>query len=159
MRTLFSVASKLLGVYFAYLGLIYLLSAIVFLESLGAPVQVQFLSAALAFGFAFVLMFRSEGLGRRLGVDTEESSPIGRLEPGAALHTGIVLIGLYVFISRLALALSTASAYLGGADFGGVGGAPVRIMIEAIPLALAVFFILGADRIVELVERTPATVA
>lgn len=159
MSTIFSVGSRLLGVYFAYLGLIYLLGAFALYDGSLAPVLVQFLSAVFAFAFSLVLMFQSEELGRRLGVTSEPATSLGGLEPRAGLHTGIVLIGLYVFLSRLGPALATVSAHLGGARFGGMGGAPARIAIEAIPLVLAVFFIVRADRVVELVSGDRATVA
>lgn len=157
MRATFSVASKLLGVFLSYLGLIYLVTAFALGDGPFAPVLAQVLSAALAFVFGFILVFRTEWLRQLVGVSSEAAPSVGGLEPEAVLRTGIILIGLYLFATRVGLVLSTAASYLAGVHFGGIGGAPVRILIECVPLALAAFLVFRADRVVALVNggKTP----
>lgn len=148
MRTVFSVASKLLGVFITYLGIMYVIAAFALRDGPPGPVSLQLLSALVAFVFGFVLAFRTDRLADLLGVNSEVSSSFGAFEGRAALRTGVILVGLYIFVTRVGSVLSMISSYLAGVQFGGVGGALVRILVECVPLALALFLDFRADRIV-----------
>jgi hypothetical protein len=153
MRTLFSVAAKLLGVFIAYLGLIHLVNAFLLGEGQLAPVLVQVLAAALALGFGAALVFRTDSLARFVGVSSDESAVVEGLDSRDLLRTGIILVGLYVFLTRVGMVLGVASSHIGGVQFIGIGGALARILIECVPLALAALFIFRADRVVDVVGR------
>lgn len=156
---MFSVASKLLGVFFFYRGLLYLIIAFALRDGPAAPVLIQLLSAALALGFGFILVFRTDGLARVVGASSEAQGPTGGSDPHAVLRTGIILIGLYVFVVRINLVLNTVSSYIGGVQFGGIGGGPVQILIDSVPVALALVLVFRADRIAALIDRETTEVA
>lgn len=63
-----------------------------------------------------------------------------------------------MFVTRIGVALGIVSSYLTGVQFGGIGGALLRILVECVPLALAVFFVFRADRVVDLVDREKAPI-
>lgn len=45
------------------------------------------------------------------------------------------------------------SSAIAEAQFGGIGGPPVRMITECVPFAPAAFFVFHADRVVDLVGR------
>ena len=159
MTRLFTVGAKLLGVYFVYHALIYLINAVVFTDGLGEALLVQLLLAVVTGVIAILLMFRTESVGRVLDVGAAHDSP-GRFEsPAEVMQVGVVLIGIFVFLTRLASLLQMISARVAGVRFDGLGGAGLRIAIESVPILLSVYAILRADRIVGHISPTkpPAT--
>jgi len=150
---LLAVGAKLLGVFLAYRGLQYLGTAVLLGGGPLSAVLIHILYAVLAFAFSFVLVFRTRWLGRLPGSGAEASDP---LDPRAVLGSGIILIGLYVLITRAATVLHTVQMAVGGVHFGGIGGPLARVLIECVPLALAVLFVLRSDWIAELVTRDRA---
>lgn len=159
MRNLFFAASKLLGVYFVFLGLRHLVAAFMLRDGPPSPALGYLLFAALACVFGFVLAFRTDWLGRVLRVSPEEAAPVGGPGTEDVLRTGIVLIGLYVFVTRVGSVLTVVSSHLTGVQFGGFGAIAGRILIECVPLALAIFFVVRADRVVGWIDRRKAPVA
>ena len=154
MQMIFRVAFTLLGIHFLFRGLTYLLPAAVFFDDGGSGATLLvFLQAALAFVFAFVLIVQPAWLARRAGPDAAEYALPSGFEPKTVLRVGIVLIGLFVFATRLESVLHLVSMHLGGTRFGGLGGAPVRILIETVPLALAAFFVARPDAVIDLIAR------
>lgn len=153
MSAIFSVAAKLLGVILTYLGLLHILTALLLGGGEKGPVLLQLLSGAVAWVLAFVLVFRTDTFARFVRVDANAPAPPVSFESTSVLRTGIVLVGLYVFATRITLALSIASMYVSGVRFEGVGGGLARILIEMVPVALSLLFIFGADRVVDFVMR------
>ena len=159
MTHLFTVGAKLLGVYFVYHALIYLVNAMVFTDGPGEALRVQLLLAVVTGVIAILLMFRTESVGRALDVGATNDPP-GRFEsPAEVMQVGVVLISIFVFLTRLASLLQMISARVAGVRFDGAGGAALRIAIESVPILLSVYAILRADRLVGLISpaRPPAT--
>jgi hypothetical protein len=151
VATIFSVAAKLLGVFWVYLGLQHVLTALVLDNDRSGSVPLLFLFGAVLFVLAFVLIFWTDALARLLRVDGNASAASSGFESEAVLRTGIILIGLYAFVFHIAGLLTYISGYIDGMIFQGLGGAPGRILVESIPLLLALLFIFRPDRIVQLV--------
>src|SRR5690554_4157653 len=117
MSAIFSVAAKLLGVILTYLGLLHILTALLLGGGEKGPVLLQLLSGAVAWVLAFVLVFRTDTFARFVRVDANAPAPPVSFESTSVLRTGIVLVGLYVFATRITLALSIASMYVSGVRF------------------------------------------
>lgn len=149
MTVLFTAGAKLLGVYFVYLTLVYLINAALLADGDRRVLTIQLLLSAVTGVIALLLMLRTGSVGRFLGVH-RESSPSERFQsPVEVVEVGVVLIGIFVFLMRLAALLHIISARLAGVRFGGFGGAALRIAIEAVPLALAMYAVLRADRVAD----------
>jgi hypothetical protein len=96
-------------------------------------------------------MLRTGWLARIVGVPEEATSSVPLFEPRAALRTGITLIGVYVFLVRLAVVLNFVYFHLGPGRVEGIVQPLVRALIECIPLALALVLVFRADRIAEFI--------
>lgn len=153
MSTVFTAGAKLLGVYFVYHGIVQLLTAATFSDGSLSPAAVVGLSGAVAVGLGLVLMFRTDALARSFGIGSPASTSLGGLDARAALHTGLVLIGVYVFLTRLGLALTSLSAALSGYGVGVPGGAPARLVVDAIPIALALLLVFRGERVADLIAQ------
>ena len=151
MSAIFWVAAKLLGIYLTYLGLMHVLAAWLLGSGETGPVLVQLLSGTVALVLAFLLAFQTDWLARLVRVGAHAPVPPVDVDSRSVLRTGIVLVGLYVLATRLPSTLNVVSMFASGARIEGIGGAPVRILIEMVPLALALLFTFGADRVVGLV--------
>jgi hypothetical protein len=148
MSNLFAVASKLFGIFLTWMGLQYVLSAWSFADDSTEPVFFMPLAGAVLFVFAFVLVFRTDGLARFVRLDATAPVPFTGFDSKLVLRTGIILIGLYVFITHIALALSMARREVERARMQGVGVTLAGVVIDLVPLALALLFIFGPDRVV-----------
>lgn len=149
-----AVGSKLLGIYLFYAGLTYVLTSVVLAQEGGPVVLLQLLGAAIAFAFGWFLTFRTERVTRLVGATRSEGGAEVRRDPHELLRTGVVLIGLYVFVTRIGGALRDFGFWAGG-HLGGIGGAPVQVLIELVPVILAALFVFRPGLIVNLTAGKP----
>jgi len=149
----FVVSCKLLGLFLLYVGLTYALTALLLRREGASVILLQLSSAAVAFAFGFVLLFRTELVTRVARIPDGEAAPAAGWDAREILRTGVVLIGLYVFVTRLGGALQEVGLWLDGGPLGRSGRTPILMLVEAVPLLLAALFVLRADLVVSFVER------
>ena len=107
MRTWFIVGSKLMGIYFLYLALTNLPPSISFALSIfsnrsiieGLPILAVFssvFSGLVMLVFAFALLFKTEFVAAILSI-SDDNLPIEK----SNLSAGIILIGIYIFCTKI----------------------------------------------------------
>jgi hypothetical protein len=148
----FSVAAKLVGIYFLYLSVLHVSSALAMDGPPLAPVLLQLVAGAVAAAVALLLIFRTALVASVVGI-VDDAPRYTEGDPDAALRTGLVLIGVFVFVTRIGQLLVTVSYALTGVHFGGPGGALGRIILDSVPIALALLLVLRPDLVSRLVAR------
>lgn len=110
MRSMFFVGCKLLGLYFLYWGINYLISLIPTIGAYKSVMEIPddsisiyvtvIISNLIIFGFAYGLLFRTEWLARILKIEPEytETSLISGNE---VLRIGIILMGIFLITTRV----------------------------------------------------------
>jgi hypothetical protein len=175
MYPLFIVLSKLLGVVFFYWGIPNLIYTLGFIPSvfkavgiriLGEPSLIgNLLCAAFAFCIGFLFIFRTEKVASFLGIERSENLSTS-LSNEDILKTGIILIGMFVFVENIApvirfVVLKTAMLQSGEtisrfgyeAAFIARETSVIEIVSRSIPVIISLIFIFAAHYIVNIVYR------
>lgn len=106
MREWFTIGAKLLGIYFLYSALIEIVQTITYLAwRTNEPVRmIMMLSSVVIFflltGFSLLLLFKTDWLANKINLagDISQSSVSSH---GYGLQTGIVLVGIYIFVTHI----------------------------------------------------------
>ncbi len=178
MRGWFIVGSKLLGVYYLFSALTFIVSSTGLITSItrsresimgSSSVDIFLVSCfgiIATLGFAYILIFQTDWLADRLKLaDLSQPTPGG--PAGSRLQTGIILIGIYVFcthIGSLVHAILTnlaennmraafAATQPNGLTFSLNFIAPITILL------FSLFLIFGSRNIAAFLERKTMTEA
>ena len=146
----FVVGAKLLGIYLLYAGFAWLLMTVAVAQSGWTAILFQLPTSAVAFAFGWLLAFRTE-LVARLVRASDSGAVLPASDSHQLLRTGVVLIGLYVVLTRIGTAVRDIGFWAQGDGFVGIGGAALRILIDTLPLLLAAVFVLRPDSVVKLI--------
>ena len=103
MRRLFIVLAKIIGLLQVYWGLTYFFSIVIFIRNMGqmassgadssmSQVLGILLYAVLAFGTAWLLLFKTEWLADKIKVESDNELP--SLSQDVVLNVGVKIIGL-----------------------------------------------------------------
>lgn len=168
MRSLFNVGAKLLGLYYAFQGLLSLLSLITFLISpspdfppFGRPmVVVTLIPFVILLGIAYFLIFSTDFLADIVRLEKDESNQQS-VSFQNSLRTGIVLIGFYVLATNIGSLISAIYRQLSlrniGQDIAGTLPQHLNftkdILDPAITIAIALFMIFGSELLSKLVTK------
>ncbi len=176
MREWFIVGAKLLGVYFLFNALTLIVGSTGLVasfahsrESVMGPSSIDIFlvscfTIVASLGFAYILIFQTDWLADRLKL-AEPSQPMPVGMAGDGLQTGIILIGIYVFCTRigsLAHAVMTNLAENNmGASFAATQPNGLTFSMNFIPplvtLLFSLFLMFGSGKIAAfLVKKTEA---
>lgn len=115
MQSLFIVASKILGILFAYwflTGLTGVVTSIAHIENFGGFIVFRVVfSLIVTFIFAWLLLLRTNSLANYLGL--HDNTPFStNLSSDSIMKIGIILIGLYVFASKVGTFINDLFNYI-----------------------------------------------
>jgi len=115
MRSLFIVASKILGILFAYwllTGLVGVVTSIEHIEEFGGFVVFRAVfSLLVTFIFAWLLLLKTNSMAEYLGL--HDDAPFSmNLSSDSILKIGVILIGIYVFSAKIGSFLSFIYKYV-----------------------------------------------
>lgn len=173
MREWFIVGSKLLGVYFLYWALISLLGeiglALSILSSNDSPfpglsstviLLTSAFSSIVMIAFAFALLFKTELIADKLKL-TGFLKEFQGIRHSDSLHSGITLIGIYIFCTKIGslakVILASLKANSGINPFAATQPKGLTFSLDfaepGFTLLFSLLLIIGSKRIAEFLEK------
>jgi hypothetical protein len=164
MSELFRVAPKLFGISQFFSSLILLFAMLSqfqnFVQSkAGMYIALSFLGLLLSLSFCLALIFKTEWVASAIGVTSGTDSDATSISPRSLLQTGIILVGLNIFLSGFNQIISfifSISMYLLG-NTGSLlfqsGQFTGQAIAGVFPVVLSLFLIFSSEKIIQLLEK------
>jgi hypothetical protein len=171
MRDTFIVGAKLLGVYLVYWLLFNLLSllAVVVMAIWESRLAVLTIFSILAYLFSiavliifsYILLFKTEWLSNIVGLRDDRSHAL-EFSMDAVLRAGIILIGVYIFSTRIGGLVKEIYNLLAvenvGGDIAASQPAGLRfsrdLITPGVTVAFSLLLIFGSKYLVKMIDRT-----
>jgi hypothetical protein len=163
MRRLFLVFAKLLGLlqlWWALLGFAQVVAICVALPSPSGPPRSWHILAtsvgiliyiAFAFGFAWVLLARTEWVADKLGIKDETA--VLELEKHSALPVGVQLLGVFFSVHAVSNLVRELLYCYDNWSWGVSWSFWSRAIAEAVQLGLGVVLMLASERVVAIIAK------
>ncbi|WDP90000.1 MAG: hypothetical protein HUN04_09880 [Desulfobacter sp.] len=166
MKSYFVVGAKILGIYLVYLGLLNLFQIVtalmVFYSASSEPFPMLTLvsstgSLILLLIFSMFLLFKTDSVASFLKVREVHEGP----HPQLSIQTGIILIGIFIFSTRIGsflanLYIQTKEANAGISGMGTCPNGPVLskdLLISTITIIFSLILILGSSGIENVISK------
>ncbi|MEJ2183661.1 MAG: hypothetical protein P8Y66_09065 [Nitrospirota bacterium] len=171
MRDTFIVGAKLLGVYLVYWLLFNLLSllAVVVMAIWESRLAVLTIFSILAYLFSiavliifsYILLFKTEWLSNIVGLRDDRSHAL-EFSMDAVLRAGIILIGVYIFSTRIGGLVKVLYNLLAvenvGGDIAASQPAGLRfsrdLITPGVTVAFSLLLMFGSKYLVKMIDRT-----
>jgi hypothetical protein len=171
MRDTFIVGAKLLGVYLVYWLLFNLLSllAVVVMAIWESRLAVLTIFSILAYLFSiavliifsYILLFKTEWLSNIVGLRDDRSHAL-EFSMDAVLRAGIILIGVYIFSTRIGGLVKEIYNLLAvenvGGDIAASQPAGLRfsrdLITPGVTVAFSLLLVFGSKYLVKMIDRT-----
>ncbi|MEJ2193175.1 MAG: hypothetical protein P8Y39_12700, partial [Nitrospirota bacterium] len=171
MRDTFIVGAKLLGVYLVYwllfnvLGLVAVVvtaSGKAELSGLTIPWMLAYLSSIIVLiAFSSILLFKTEWLSNIVGLGHDGSDAL-EISMDAVLRAGIILIGVYIFSTRIGGLVKVLYNLLAvenvGGDIAASQPAGLRfsrdLITPGVTVAFSLLLMFGSKYLVKMIDRT-----